>query len=178
ERRVGGGQGGQVEGARDRLDVPVDLQLGERLVERRDQHEGVGAGGLGGAGQLHRVAGGQGPGVRDHRNPARGVLHHDLEDVSTFGGGQRGVLARPATDDECVDPGVDVAVDNLPQQAGVDLVVGGERGGKCGQYAAEFFGHVGLLCVCVGVCGGLGSSVRGCGSAVRWLARLPLPARR
>lgn len=111
--------------------------------------------------------------MRDHRNPARGVLHHDLEDAPAFGSGQRGVLPRSATDDERVDSGVDAAVDNRSQQFGVDLVVGSERGGKRGQYAAEFFGHVGLLsdrAVTCGEGGSFGHRLRVCHSVASTLA--------
>ena len=63
----------------DRRVVGQQLAPAERLVERRDDHDGGGAGALGVDAELDRLARGQRAGAGDDRHAAGGGFHGHLD---------------------------------------------------------------------------------------------------
>ena len=105
------------------LDVRDRFLQGQRLVVRRDQHEHVGTGLLGGLGEPDGLGGGGGAGLGDDRDAAVGLLDDRVDQEQALLGGQGTDLAGRSCSHDAVDAGLDGAVNDAPQGVDVDGAV-------------------------------------------------------
>src|SRR5699024_4136106 len=102
---------------------------------------------LGGAAVGDGRRGGGGARLGDHRDAAGDVRDRLLHHPAALLVRGRGELPGGATGDDSVDAAGDGVVDHPVQGGYVDLFVGVERKGQCGQDAAELARHGGLLVI-------------------------------
>ena len=91
--------------------------------------------------QSDRLAGAAGAGVRDNRDPARGLLDHHFDDTLALGGGQRRELTGRAAWHESVDARIDGAVDQGSQPSLVNFLLRGKRGCDRGVHTLKCVSH-------------------------------------